>query len=109
MTCMTNDANVMGGGVAVFQLPEGKMLSFFGLVPRGSALDIPNGVLGVLFYIYVFIRCNVRDSKLILLDSRVNAVICTLAMASSLFLARKLYMIKEICVGCFGSDAEEKG
>ncbi|KAL7495978.1 hypothetical protein ACHAWT_008306 [Skeletonema menzelii] len=85
---------------AVFQLPEGKMLSFFGLVPRGSALDIPNGVLGVLFYIYVFIRCNVRDSKLILLDSRVNAVICTLAMASSLFLARKLYMIKEICVVC---------
>lgn len=76
------------------------MLSFFGLVPRGSALDIPNGVLGVLFYIYVFIRCNVRDSKLILLDSRVNAVICTLAMASSLFLARKLYMIKEICVVC---------
>lgn len=86
---------------AVFQLPEGKMLSFFGLVPKESALDIPNGVLGMLFYIYVFIRCNyLRKSKMILLDRRVNAVICSLAFASSLFLARKLYIIKEICVVC---------
>ena len=76
------------------------MLSFFGLVPKDSALDIPNGVLGMLFYIYVFIRCNLKKSKVILLDRRVNAVICSLALASSIFLARKLYIIKEICVVC---------
>mmetsp|Transcript_15057 Transcript_15057/g.22697 ORF Transcript_15057/g.22697 Transcript_15057/m.22697 type:complete len:193 (+) Transcript_15057:379-957(+) len=85
---------------AVFQLPEGKMLSFFGLVPKDSALDIPNGILGMLFYTYVFIRCNMRSSDLILLDRRVNAVVCSLALASSVFLARKLYIIKEICVVC---------
>ncbi len=76
------------------------MLSFFGLVPEGSALDIPNGILGMLFYIYVFIRCNLRKSKVILFDRRVNAVICSLALASSVFLGRKLYIIKEICVVC---------
>jgi len=85
---------------AVFQLPEGKMLSFFGLVPKDSALDIPNGILGMLFYTYVFIRCNMRSSELILLDRRLNAVVCSLALASSVFLARKLYIIKEICVVC---------
>lgn len=86
----------------VFQLPEGKMLSFFGLVPIGSALDIPNGILGMMFYIYVFIRFNVVSSSklLVLFDRRVNAVICSLALASSIFLARKLYIIKEICVVC---------
>jgi len=86
---------------AVFQLPEGKMLSFFGLVPKDSALDIPNGILGMLFYIYVFLRCSLfRSSKLFLVDRSVNATICTLALASSIFLARKLYVIKEICVVC---------
>lgn len=84
----------------VFQLPEGKMLSYFGLVPKDSVLDIPNGILGLIFYAYVLIRGNLKESNLILLDRRVNAVICTLAMASSLFLARKLYIIKEICVVC---------
>jgi hypothetical protein len=85
---------------AVFQLPEGKMLSFFGLVPKDSVLDIPNGILGMIFYIYVFLRCNMRSSKLVPLDRRVNAIICSLALASSIFLARKLYVIKEICVVC---------
>ncbi|EJK53871.1 hypothetical protein THAOC_26609, partial [Thalassiosira oceanica] len=41
---------------AVFSLPEGKMMSFFGLVPEGHPLDVPNGVLGVIFYVYTFIR-----------------------------------------------------
>jgi uncharacterized membrane protein len=77
------------------------MLSFFGLVPKDSALDIPNGILGMLFYIYVFLRCSLfRSSKLFLVDRSVNATICTLALASSIFLARKLYVIKEICVVC---------
>eukprot|EP00339_Tiarina_fusa_P008251 CAMPEP_0116998542 /NCGR_PEP_ID=MMETSP0472-20121206/1575_1 /TAXON_ID=693140 ORGANISM="Tiarina fusus, Strain LIS" /NCGR_SAMPLE_ID=MMETSP0472 /ASSEMBLY_ACC=CAM_ASM_000603 /LENGTH=90 /DNA_ID=CAMNT_0004697721 /DNA_START=39 /DNA_END=308 /DNA_ORIENTATION=+ len=35
---------------AVFQLPEGRMLSYFGIVPDGHMLDVPNAVLGVLYY-----------------------------------------------------------
>ncbi len=30
----------------VFQLPEGRMLSYFGIVPEGSFLDVPNAALG---------------------------------------------------------------
>ncbi len=124
---------------AVFQLPEGKMLSYFGFVSillpsyfcvyyyynpcesaisllthiilslfpkvtKGSAFDIPNGILGMLFYTYVLLRCNImKSSSLFLLDRRINAVICSLALASSIFLARKLYMIKEICIVCLST------
>ena len=30
----------------VFQLPEGRMLTYFGIVPEGSLLDVPNAALG---------------------------------------------------------------
>ena len=34
----------------VFQLPEGRMLTFFGIVPEGSLLDVPNAALGTYLY-----------------------------------------------------------
>eukprot|EP00804_Cyclotella_cryptica_P027071 CCRYP_013622-RB/>CCRYP_013622-RB protein AED:0.10 eAED:0.10 QI:294/1/1/1/0.5/0.66/3/1600/175 len=89
----------------VFSLPEGKMLSFFGVVPSGHFLDIPNGVLGMIFYSYIFLR-HITSSPLArgplssLFHSPSNLIICSLAFASSLFLGRKLYLIKEICVLC---------
>ena len=107
---------------AVFSLPEGKMLSYFGIVPHGHVLDIPNGVLGMIFYTYTIIRYFVtrkmnqklkrlnsvvnhkdNDKKLkpnILFASSVNMIISTLAIASSLFLGRKLWILKELCVVC---------
>jgi hypothetical protein len=89
---------------AVFQLPEGKMLSFFGLVPKNSVFDIPNGILGMVFYVYVFLRCSImKSSTHFLLDRTVNTVMCSLALGSSIFLARKLYVIKELCVVCLSS------
>jgi len=30
----------------VFQLPEGRMLTYFGIVPEDSLLDVPNAALG---------------------------------------------------------------
>lgn len=90
---------------AVFSLPEGKMLSFFGIVPSGHFLDIPNGILGMIFYLYVLLRHITTPplapgplSGLFLPQS--NVIMCSLAFASSLFLGRKLYLIKEICVLC---------
>jgi len=79
------------------------MLSFFGLVPEGHALDIPNGYLGMLFYSYMFIRFfvgkNPRGTS-ILFATSINLLISSLAIASSVFLARKLYIIRELCVVC---------
>jgi hypothetical protein len=89
----------------VFSLPEGKMLSFFGIVPSGHFLDIPNGILGMMFYSYILLRHITSPplspgplSGLFLPQS--NFIISSLAFASSLFLGRKLYLIKEICVLC---------
>lgn len=84
---------------AVFALPEGKMLSFFGIVPHGHFLDLPNGFLGMLFYLYTFIR-NIVGGKPFLFSSYVSLCITSCAFASSLFLGHKLYIIKELCVVC---------
>ena len=98
------------------------MLSYFGIVPHGHVLDIPNGVLGMIFYTYTIIRYFVirklkqklkrlnsvvnhkdNDKKLkpnILFASSVNMIISSLAIGSSLFLGRKLWILKELCVVC---------
>jgi len=93
---------------AVFSLPEGKMLSFFGIVPEGSALDVPNGVLGMLFYTYIFLRYIMGKDKLsggisVLFTPVINLVISSLAIASSAFLGRKLYILRELCVVCLST------
>ncbi|KAL3766379.1 hypothetical protein ACHAW5_000918 [Stephanodiscus triporus] len=93
---------------AVFSLPEGKMLSFFGLIPKGHALDIPNGVLGMLFYFFTIIRFFVKRKTQqswggifnVLFGNSIFLVISSLALASSVFLGRKLYIIREFCVVC---------
>jgi len=88
----------------VFSLPEAKMLSFFGLVPHGSILDIPNGYLGIAFYALSLTRhvTGIQRSGLLshLFHPTVNLIITTLAFSSSIFLARKLYIIQEVCVVC---------
>ena len=83
------------------------MLSFFGLVPTGHALDIPNGVLGMLFYLYTTMRFFIisrthqqRGGNFILFGSPISLVISSLAIASSIFLGRKLYIIREFCIVC---------
>ena len=87
------------------------MLSFFGLVPKGHTLDIPNGILGMLFYFFTIIRFFVnRYSQqslggifIILFDNSISLVISSLALASSVSLGRKLYIIREFCVVCIST------
>jgi uncharacterized membrane protein len=85
------------------------MLSFFGLVPSGHVLDVPNGVLGMLFYAYTivgyFIVAKGKQRKhqgviFSLFSSSIVLVISSLALASSVFLGMKLYEIRELCVVC---------
>ena len=95
---------------AVFSLPDAKMLSFFGIVPPGHILDIPNGILGMTFYAYIFVMYTASPSQSlssiqILFHPSTNMMITSLAMASSLFLGRKLYEITKICVVCLTTHA----
>ena len=80
----------------VFGLPVGHLVSYFGIVPQGHALDVPNAVLGVLFYIW----------QLLLADTfpTLNKGITTVAFLSSVFLAYQLtFVIVELCVLCWST------
>jgi len=84
------------------------MLSYFGIVPEGHFLDIPNGILGMIYYSYTilgyFLKKNMSavggGTFSLLFAPMMNLVISSLAMASSAFLARKLYILRELCVVC---------
>jgi uncharacterized membrane protein len=81
---------------AVFAMPVGKMLSYFGLVPSGSILDVPNAALGILFYSWQLLLGSKRE----LTD--LTHLITVGAMASSVFLAYQLtFVIVELCLLCW--------
>jgi hypothetical protein len=85
-----NDSNV-------FQLPQGRMLTYFGIVPQGSILDVPNAVLGWIYYtLWVGVIPKVPSSKLIF-------VVASLAMASSVWLAVQLLILHELCLLCWST------
>ena len=87
---------------AIFNLPEGRLLSYFQIVPNGHLLDVPNAFLGLLYYttiiimeqllVKTFYHASLFGKTIILLNS------C--AMSSSIFLAWKLYTLRELCILC---------
>mmetsp|Transcript_5401 Transcript_5401/g.11764 ORF Transcript_5401/g.11764 Transcript_5401/m.11764 type:complete len:168 (-) Transcript_5401:249-752(-) len=81
---------------ATFALPEGRMLSYFGIVPKGSALDVPNAVLGALFYTYIIL-----NETLVQLPLGLTFFATCMAMSSSIFLACKLIILKKLCLLCW--------
>mmetsp|Transcript_19564 Transcript_19564/g.34401 ORF Transcript_19564/g.34401 Transcript_19564/m.34401 type:complete len:171 (+) Transcript_19564:36-548(+) len=80
----------------VFQLPEGRMLTYFGIVPQGSILDVPNAALGVVYYTFWLTLMPFFPKPLTFLVS-------SLAMASSVFLAIQLLILNELCVLCWST------
>jgi hypothetical protein len=81
---------------SVFQLPEGRMLSYFGIVPHDSLLDVPNAALGVLYYLFWLLLSP-------LFPKEITFVVASLAMSSSVFLAIKLLILKELCILCWST------
>ena len=84
---------------ATFALPEGRMLSFLGLVPETSILDVPNAFLGALYYSYVILYSMEITSSVFPL--RLTFFANCMAMASSVFLAYKLLVLKKLCLLCW--------
>mmetsp|Transcript_8676 Transcript_8676/g.25657 ORF Transcript_8676/g.25657 Transcript_8676/m.25657 type:complete len:166 (+) Transcript_8676:176-673(+) len=80
----------------VFQLPEGRMLSYFGIVPDGTIMDVPNAALGFVYYSYWLIFAP-------LFPSAVTVGVSAMAMSSSIFLAIKLIILKELCILCWST------
>jgi uncharacterized membrane protein len=81
----------------VFQLPEGRMLSYFGIVPQGSILDVPNAALGWIYYtIWLVAIPKLPSARLVFL-------MASMAMASSVWLAVQLLRLHELCLLCWST------
>jgi uncharacterized membrane protein len=74
------------------------MLSYFGIVPDGHIFDIPNAALGVLYYSFWLFLMP-------LLPKQLNFLASTAAMSSSVFLATRLVILKELCILCWSTHA----
>ena len=118
------------------------MLTFFGIVPEGSILDVPNAALGMycslqhisppvlcayltqIELLCIFSVCsfyNTLQHNIVpyralglvyysywlfigpLLPSALTVCISSMAMASSVFLAIKLVILKELCLLCWST------
>ena len=85
----------------VFKSKYGKMLSLFGIVPKGHVLDQPNAALGIVFYVCTFILPLMRK---IPQGVRATAMLAasTLSCAVSCYLGYVLAVIlKDFCIGKF--------
>lgn len=78
-------------------------MSYFGVVPKDSALDVPNAALGLMYYTFIFLL----EQFLLVTKTRTGLILygtfvlnCA-AMSSSIFLAVKLIHLGELCILCW--------
>jgi len=87
---------------AVFQMPEGKLLSYFGIVPKDSIFDLPNGFLGIAYYGVCLTR-EVFGMKNVLTWNKFIFFASSSALMASIFLAIRLTQLRELCVLCWST------
>ena len=83
----------------MFQLPEGKLLSYLNIIPPGHIFDVPNALLGFLFYSSILLLEHCISNKTVAIKGVMLFASC-LAMASSLILALALWRLRELCILC---------
>ena len=93
----------------VFSMPEGHLLSFWGLASPGSTLDVPNACLGVAFYAAMALHYLLEVSGPVRrrggggLGKKVARIMSVAAAASSAWLVTVLVRRRELCVLCFAT------
>ncbi|CAJ1964243.1 unnamed protein product [Cylindrotheca closterium] len=81
---------------SAFAMPEGKLVSYFGIVPQGHLLDVPNAFIGLVYYTYWLALRPIFPVPM-------TAMVSTLAMTASVFLAYKLLVLHELCILCWST------
>ena len=82
----------------VFSLPEGRLLSYFGIVPNESLLDVPNAFLGLCYYTVILLAEQfLTETHLVKI---MTVVVNSAAMTSSVCLATKLIHLGELSLLC---------
>mmetsp|Transcript_48580 Transcript_48580/g.72080 ORF Transcript_48580/g.72080 Transcript_48580/m.72080 type:complete len:172 (-) Transcript_48580:247-762(-) len=89
---------------STFALPEGRLLSLFGVVPHGHLFDVPNAALGFIYYCFVLLSENFRlfglSNKT---SSRLNLLMGCAAMSTSVYLAYMLTVLNKLCLLCWAT------
>jgi vitamin-K-epoxide reductase (warfarin-sensitive) len=81
----------------VFTLPQGRMLSYFGIVPEHSVFDLPNAALGMIHYMYLL---TLRSY----MPKAVTNFMIFMGFASTVFLAYQLtFVLFELCILCWST------
>jgi vitamin-K-epoxide reductase (warfarin-sensitive) len=84
----------------VFNLPVGRMMSYFGLVREHSLLDVPNAALGVFYYSFMVQSLLFSTRR----KNWLSNLLVAGAMASSIFLAYQLsFVLYELCILCWST------
>ena len=84
----------------VFKSEQGHMMSYFGVVPHGHALDVPNAIIGICFYLFALVLpwCVNVPTKL---RQNLMLLAAVLAAVSSAWLATVLhYVLHDFCIVC---------
>lgn len=85
---------------AVLHSSYGHILSHWGVVPKGHALDLPNALLGAVFYAVALIHKDLGLPRVLFLGASV------LSVAFSLYLATVLkFVLHDACLVCITSYA----
>jgi vitamin-K-epoxide reductase (warfarin-sensitive) len=88
--------------LAVFLSPYGRILSLWGIVERGSVLDLPNAALGLLFYVFLLLFPSFPLSNKI--KASVMVFACLLSVLLSVYLGYSLFVIlSDVCLVCVSS------
>lgn len=85
----------------VFTSEGGRLLSFLKVVQKQSLLDLSNGILGLLFYLWIFLlsTINIYQLKAIRNIMLIVSVVSTIPVSVILF-SYMLFELKEICIVC---------
>ena len=86
----------------VFSSEQGKIWSYFGLIPKGHFLDQPNAVYGLLFYTAVLVlELLFRKSKL---GVTLQFILAIFGCILSLYLGYVLkFVLHDFCMVCVGT------
>lgn len=110
------DIKLIGASCSkVFTLPIGHMVSYFRIVPKGHILDVPNAMIGAVFYtiqILIYLSLLISNilhdgkkvNKLIALLIIINPVTVSCAMIASILLAFHLtFIVYDLCILCWST------
>jgi uncharacterized membrane protein len=82
--------------------PQGKMASYFGLVPKDSALDLPNAAFGVVYYTYRLVLLAARNLNNNAALRAITMTLTSAAFLSTVWLAYQLtFVLSDLCVLCW--------